>query len=125
MTDASTIWSGRGTEMFCGIPVSDFQRSLGWYQKLFGTLPSFFPNDREAVWSIAEHRWIYIILEPQRAGGSIQTVMCDDLETVIEEISRRGLEFEKEETPDKDVRKVMYYDPDGNEIGIGRIPSEE
>lgn len=51
--------------------------------------------------------------------------MCDDLEAVIDEISKRGLAFEKDETPATDVRKVMHYDPDGNEIGIGRVPSEE
>jgi hypothetical protein len=33
-------------------------------------------------------------------------------------------DFNKEETPAEGVRKVMYYDPDGNEIGIGRVPPE-
>lgn len=125
MPEGPLVFGGRGTEMFAGIPVSDRATALDWYQRLFGCPPSFYPNDREAVWQIGDRRWAYIIVAPERAGGTIQTIMCDDLETVIDEISKRGLEFEKEETPDKDVRKVMYYDPDGNEIGIGRIPSEE
>lgn len=124
MPDDKPVLGGKGTEVFAGIPVSDFEASLRWYQTLFGCPPSFRPNEREAVWSIGDQRWIYIILEPERAGGSIQTIMCDGLETVIAEISARGIEFTKEETPAEDVRKVMYYDPDGNEIGIGRVPAE-
>lgn len=124
MTDDKVALGGRGTQLFAGVPVTDFQLSLDWYQRLLGSPPSFFPNDREAVWSIAGDRWLYIIVAPDRAGGSIQTIMCDDLEQVIAEIAERGIEFSKEERPAPDVRKVMYYDPDGNEIGIGRVPPE-
>jgi predicted enzyme related to lactoylglutathione lyase len=124
MSQGQPIWGGRGTEMFAGIPVRDFQKSLDWYQRLFGCAPSFFPNDREAVWAVGDQRRLYIIVEPERAGGTIQTIMCNGLEEVIAEIAARGLRYSKEETPDEGVRKVMYYDPDGNEIGVGRIPSE-
>jgi hypothetical protein len=124
MSDDQYALGGRGTELFAGIAVSNFQTSLEWYQRLFGGPPLFFPNDVEAVWAIAEHRWIYIIVEPERAGGSIQTIICDDLEQIIEQISARGINFGKEESLSEGVRKVMYYDPDGNEIGIGQVPSE-
>lgn len=117
------IFGGRGTDVFAGIPVSDFQVSLDWYRRLFGCAPSFYPNEREAVWAIGNQRWIYIIVEPERAGGTIQTIMCDGLEGAIAEIEARGLRFSKDESPDAGVRKVVYYDSDGNEIGVGRIPS--
>jgi catechol 2,3-dioxygenase-like lactoylglutathione lyase family enzyme len=124
MTDKPLALGGRGTEMFAGIPVRDFQASLEWYQRLFGSPPSFFPNDREAVWSIGDRRWVYIITEPERAGGAVLTLMCDGLEALIEDIRGRGIEFGNEELPAENVRKVIYYDPDGNEIGLGRIPSK-
>jgi catechol 2,3-dioxygenase-like lactoylglutathione lyase family enzyme len=124
MPDDQFALGGRGTELFAGIPVSNFQKSLEWYQRLFGGPPAFFPNDVEAVWAIAEHRWIYIIVDRERAGSAIQTIICDHLERIIEEISARGITFGKEEAPAEGVRKVMYYDPDGNEIGLGRVPSE-
>ena len=123
MSDEKLVFGGRGSEVFAGIPVTNLQVSLEWYQRLFGCAPSFCPNDREAVWAIGDQRWIYIIVEPERAGGSIQTIMCDGLEDAITEIEARGLRFSKDETPDDGVRKVIYYDPDGNEIGVGRIPS--
>ncbi|MET1111388.1 MAG: VOC family protein [Allosphingosinicella sp.] len=123
--DGQAVFAGCGTELFAGVPVKDFQRSLDWYQRFFGCPPAFFPNDREAVWAIADHRWIYIIVEPDRAGGTIQTIMCDDLEAAISQIARRGIDFSKDERPAKDVRKVSYYDPDGNEIGVGRVPAAQ
>jgi predicted enzyme related to lactoylglutathione lyase len=124
MSQDQAVFGGRGTEMFAGICVSNFNVSLEWYQRLFGCAPSFFPNDREAVWSVGDQRWLYIIVEPQRAGGTIQTIMCNGLEEAITEIAARGIQVSREETPDAGVRKVMYYDPDGNEIGVGRIPPE-
>ena len=119
---AERMLGGRGTHLFAGIPVSDFQASLAWYTSLFGVPPSFFPNDREAVWEIAAERWLYIIEDQDRAGGAVHTLMCEELEKVISEIAVRGLEYGAEEIPGEGVRKVMYYDPDGNEIGVGRIP---
>ena len=123
MADDQFILGGTGTEMFAGIPVSDFRTALDWYQRLFGAKPSFYPNETEAVWAIAEHRWIYIIVDIKRAGGAVQTIMSSDLEGQIEQIARRGLTWSQEEIPGEGVRKVMYYDPDGNEIGFGRIPA--
>jgi catechol 2,3-dioxygenase-like lactoylglutathione lyase family enzyme len=112
------------TELFAGVPVRNLQISIEWYQRLFGMPPSFFPNENEAVWSLAEHRWLYIIVEPERAGRSINTIICNDLEALIDQISSRGIDFAKEERPVEGVRKVMYFDPDGNEIGLGRVPAQ-
>jgi hypothetical protein len=72
---------------------------------------------------IAEQFWFYIIVDSARAGGAIQTIMVSDLDAVIAEIGARGIEFADEERPDVNVRKVMYHDPDGNEIGVGSIPA--
>ena len=113
-----------GIDLFASMPVKDFGTSLAWYERLFGCPPSFFPNETEAVWQIAEHRWIYVIVAPDRAGGAITTILGDNLDKLIDEIAERGINFEKEENPAQNVRKVMYYDPDGNEIGLGSASSE-
>lgn len=124
MSDNPLALGGGCTELFAGVPVTNFQISLDWYQRLFGTAPAFFPNDIEAVWALAGHRWFYIIVDKARAGGAIQTIICSDLEGLIEDISARGIDYRREELPAEGVRKVMYEDPDGNEIGLGRVPSE-
>jgi predicted enzyme related to lactoylglutathione lyase len=124
MPDQQPAFGGKGHHIFGGIAVSDFQRSLEWYTRLFGAPPAFFPNDREAVWMIADSRWLYIIVDEPRAGGAVQTIMVDGLDDVIAAIASRGLDFVDEERLAENTRKVMYNDPDGNEIGVGSIPSE-
>jgi predicted enzyme related to lactoylglutathione lyase len=109
-------------DLFAGIAVSDYATALTWYEKLLGTPPAFFPNDVEAVWEIAEHRYVYIEHRPEKAGHAIHTLFLDDFDERIAAIAARGLTPAKEETYDNGVRKTTYVDPDGNEIGFGGGP---
>ncbi|WP_369973620.1 VOC family protein [Prauserella sp. PE36] len=61
-------------DLFAGLPVSDYQRALAWYERLLGSEPAFLPDDTEAVWELAEHRYFYIDVLPERAGNAVQTV---------------------------------------------------
>lgn len=45
--------------IFAGIAVSDFRRALEWYKRFLGAEPTFYPNDIEAVWELAEDRYLY------------------------------------------------------------------
>jgi hypothetical protein len=54
----------------------------------------------------------------------MHTVFVDDFDERIAGISARGLEPPTHETYDNGVRKVIYRDPDGNEIGFGGAPGE-
>ncbi|WP_307037003.1 VOC family protein [Streptomyces canus] len=110
-------------DLFAGIPVSDYTAALAWYEQLFGTAPAFFPNDTEAVWELAEHRYIYVEHLPARAGNALHTLFVDDLDTRVAAIADRGLEPTKRETYSNGVRKITYHDPDGNEIGLGGGPA--
>ena len=111
-----------GLSLFAGIPVNDYAAALAWYQQLFGAPPTFFPSDTEAVWELAEHRSVYIEQRPEHAGHAMQTIIVDDLDTLVTRIADRGLEPAKRETYDNGVRNVTYCDPDGNEIGFGGVP---
>lgn len=110
-------------DLFAGIPVNDYAAALVWYEKLLGSPPSFFPHDTEAVWELAEHRYVYILQRPGDAGHAMHTVIVDDLDTLMAETAQRGLEPAKQETYANGVRKTTYVDPDGNEIGFGAVPS--
>ncbi len=55
--------------------------------------PSFFPHATEAVWILAEDRSVYIVEDAER------------------------------ETYSNGVRKAIYRDDDGNEIGFGGPPA--
>ena len=89
---------------------------------MFGSAPSFFPHDTEAVWELAEHRSVFIVQQPDHAGHAMHTIIVDDLDTVVAGIAQRGLKPAKRETYSNSVRKMTYIDPDGNEIGFGGLP---
>jgi len=109
-------------DLFAGIPVRDYQAALSWYQRLLGAEPAFIPNPREAVWELAEHRYLYIEALPDRAGHALHTVFVDDLDERVDAIRGRGIEPVERETYDNGVRKVTYRDADGNEVGFGGGP---
>ena len=108
--------------LFAGITVSDYQAALAWYERLLGAPPSFFPNDIEAVWELAEHRSVFIEQRPEHAGHAMHTVIVDDLDALVAQIADRGVEPAKRETYSNGMRKATYHDPDGNEIGFGGAP---
>jgi hypothetical protein len=111
-------------DLFAGLPVSDYDRALVWCRQLLGSEPAFLSNHTEAVWELAEHRFLYIEHRPDRAGHALHTLFVDDLDERVAAISARGIEPVTRETYENGVRKVIYRDPDGNEVGFGGAPLE-
>jgi hypothetical protein len=109
--------------LFACLPVTDLAPAEDWYRRLLGAGPAFRPNDAEAVWEVAEHRYVYVELRPEHAGHSLHTVFVDDLDDRVAAITARGIEPAERETYDNGVRKVTYRDPDGNEFGFGGGPN--
>jgi hypothetical protein len=52
----------------------------------------------------------------------MHVVFVDDFDALVTQIANRGLEPTKRETYSNGVRKAIYRDPDGNEIGFGGGP---
>lgn len=104
--------------LFAGLRVRDFETARPWYERLFGE-PSFFPHGTEAVWTLAEERSVYVVEHAEGAGHSVVTIFVDDLDAEVAAIAQRGLEPVERETYANGVRKVVYRDPDGNEVGFG------
>jgi catechol 2,3-dioxygenase-like lactoylglutathione lyase family enzyme len=107
--------------LFAGLRVRDFQTARSWYERLLGE-PTFFPHATEAVWTLAENRSVYIGEHADGAGNSVVTIFLDDLDARVAAIAARGLEPDEQETYPSGVRKVVYRDPDGNELGFGGPP---
>jgi len=114
--------SGTTLDLFAGIPVANYAEARQWYERLLGYPPTFFPNDTEAVWELAEHRYVYIDHLPERAGHAMITLFVDNLDALVAGITERGLEPVERETYENGVRKITYRDRDGNEIGFGGAP---
>jgi catechol 2,3-dioxygenase-like lactoylglutathione lyase family enzyme len=109
-------------DLFAGIPVSDFEQAVAWYERLLGSEPSFLPNDVEAVWELDEHRYVYVELRPEHAGHGRSTIFVPDFEDRIAASTARGIEPADRETYANGVRHATYRDPDGNEFCLGGPP---
>ena len=109
-------------DLYAGIPANDYSAVLAWYEKLFGSPPTFVASDTEAVWILAEHRSVFIEQRPEHAGHAMHTILVDDLDALVAQIADRGVEPSKQETYSNGMRKATYHDPDGNEFGFGGAP---
>jgi predicted enzyme related to lactoylglutathione lyase len=111
------------TDLFAGIAVRDYAGALAWYERLFGSPPTYVVSDTEALWEVTGHGSIVVELRPDRAGHAFHTLFVDDLDERVAGISARGIEPADRETYDNGVRKIIYRDPEGNELGIGGGPA--
>jgi catechol 2,3-dioxygenase-like lactoylglutathione lyase family enzyme len=111
-------------DLFACLYVRDRDAVVPWYERLLGAEPSFYPNDAEAVFDLAEHRYLYVEQSPEHAGHCQVTLFVGDFDERIAGITERGVAPAQEETYDNGVRKTTYVDPDGNKIGFGGGPVE-
>jgi predicted enzyme related to lactoylglutathione lyase len=103
--------------LFAGLRVRDFRAARPWYERLFGE-PSFLPHAKEAVWTLAENRSVYVVEHADGAGKSVVTIFLEDLDAHVAAIAARGLEPDGYETYPNGARKALFRDPDGNEVGF-------
>ena len=108
--------------LFAGLRVRDFEAARPWYERLLGP-PTFFAHATEAVWTLAEDRSVYVVEDPERAGQCVVTIFLDDLDAHVAAVAERGLEPDERLTYSTGVRKALYRDPDGNELGFGGAPA--
>jgi catechol 2,3-dioxygenase-like lactoylglutathione lyase family enzyme len=74
-------------DLFAGIRVRDYQAAKSWYEDLLGGEPSFFPTATEAVWELAEHRYLFIVEDRDSPGGADNLIWVDDLDARVAEIA--------------------------------------
>lgn len=109
-------------DLFAGLPVTDLPRSAAWFDRLFGDVETFNPNDTERVWTLTDHAYVYAVVAPGDAGHGHVTLFIENLDEFLTAAARRGVEPESSETYDNGVRKTIFRDPDGNEVGVGGGP---
>src|SRR5579862_2036344 len=93
-------------DLFAGVPVADFAAARTWYETLLGSPPAFLPHDSEAVWELAEHRYLYIVEQPEHAGHARHTLFVADFDALIARIAAQGLVPVARETYANGVRKA-------------------
>jgi hypothetical protein len=108
-------------DLFAGIAVADFAKTMPWYEQLFACAPALCPYETEAVWEVAPHRYVYIVQQPENACHARHTLFVDDFDSVVGQIRSRGIEPSKQGSYANGVRKVSYRDR--NEIAFGGTSS--
>jgi len=111
------------TYVFAGIPVAHRDAAAGWYERLVGRPPDLVPNDNEAAWQLTETSWIYIVVDADRVGSALHTLLVDDLDAFLAGIGERGITSSPVETIDDGVRRTVVTDPDGNRVQVGQPPA--
>jgi len=110
-------------DVFAGVRVRDLERAVTWYSTLLGSAEAFRPNDEEAVWSVADHGHVYVLVDPDGAGHGLVTLFVSDLDAALATAAAGDLSPTTLETYENGVRKATFHDPDGNEIGLGGGPT--
>ncbi|GAA2134486.1 VOC family protein [Nocardioides bigeumensis] len=115
-------------DLFAELHVTSYAKALPWYERFFGGPPTFVAHETEAVWELAEHRYLVLEELPAHAGHGEVTIFLDppdQLDATVDALAERGIEPAHRETYDNGVRKVIFRDPEGNEIGYGGGPLED
>jgi glyoxylase I family protein len=108
--------------LFAGVPVADLDAAREWYERLLGRAPDMVPNETEVAWQVADGGWIYVVLDAERAGRALVTLIVDDLDGMLDDLGERGLEAGPVETYPNGVRRAEIADPEGNRIAFGEVP---
>ena len=125
-----------GYKVIAGLAVSDMDRARAFYEGQLGLSVGTDSGDNVA-YRCAEGSVLHVYLSPEHAGTSTATLTSwyvDDVEGVVEELSERGVVFERYfegpiTTDEKGIAtfeggaEVAYFrDPDGNTLSIAAAP---
>jgi predicted enzyme related to lactoylglutathione lyase len=105
----------RVTTVMSQMIVSDLDRSVAFYSRLFGRAPDQEPMDRLREWHFAGAGAIQVYEEAERAGRSGATLHVADLDAELASLDEASIDHE----PIVDatfVRVVQLTDPDGNRV---------
>ena len=73
---------------------------------------------RQAVWELAEHRYVYVVQQPEHAGHTMHTLFVDAL---IVQIAEKGLDAAKQETYSNGVRRSNTATPTETRSGLAAL----
>jgi predicted enzyme related to lactoylglutathione lyase len=107
--------------VFAGIPVSDFEFALAFYERLFARPADIVAKDDEVMWRVTDTGWLYLVGDPGRAGRALVTLAVDDLDEAIAGIKARGLDCTAVEVVHGAGRKACVIDPEGNTVTFAEV----
>jgi hypothetical protein len=107
---------------FTGVAVSDLAVGQDFFERMFGKPPDVLVSENEVMWRVNESAWLYIVVDPARAGHALAASSVTDLDAALDELAARGLQPSKLEEHDGGARKATFLDPDGNTAALIGVP---
>jgi hypothetical protein len=77
--------------VFAGIPAADRDVAVRWFERFTSRPPDLIPNEDEAAWQLTDTGWIYLIVDPIRAGSALHTLLVGDLDDFLTGLAERGI----------------------------------
>lgn len=103
---------------FTGVPVTQLRAGQDFFERLLGGPPDIFVNETEVMWRLADTAWLYVVVDPDRAGHALVAVSVPDLDAAVAELAARGIEPFHVEQVGAHERKATLVDPDGNSVAL-------
>lgn len=108
--------------LFVGLAVRRFTDAAAWYEQFFGRPPDIVPvPDHEVMWRVADGGWLYVVVDPDRAGKGLTAIAVNGLEATIAEFKDRNVEVGLIRPEGDGARKAIVKDPDGNTIALIQV----
>jgi catechol 2,3-dioxygenase-like lactoylglutathione lyase family enzyme len=119
-----------------GLAISDMDRAREFYEGKLGLSVSI-DSAENVQYRCAEDGVLHIYLSPEHAGKCTATLASwgvDDIERVVEELTKRGVTFEQYDEPglktdekgiamfEGDAKVAYFKDPDGHTLSIAQVP---
>ncbi len=103
---------------FTGVPVSELATGRDFFERLLGRPADVVVNADEVMWRLADPAWLYVVVDPGRAGHALVALSVGDLDATLAELAGRGITARTVEDVGDTGRKATLLDPDGNSVAI-------
>jgi glyoxalase/bleomycin resistance protein/dioxygenase superfamily protein len=107
---------------FTGVPVSELACGRDFFERLLGRPADILVNVDEVMWRLTDPAWLYVVVDPGRAGHALVALSVGDLDATLAELAGRGITAQTVEEVGDAARKATVFDPDGNSVAIIEVP---
>jgi predicted enzyme related to lactoylglutathione lyase len=106
---------------FTGVPVTSLGNSRDFFERLFGRPADVEVAADEVMWRLAESAWLYVVVDPARAGHGLIALSVADLDSTLAELEHRDIRAVRIDEVGGG-RKATVLDPDGNTVAVMSVP---
>lgn len=104
--------------VLAGLATSDMERPVRWLGTVLGRPPTARPMEILADWSLGDAGTIQLVLDPERAGGSIVTLHVADIAATRDRLAADDITLEVDDTSSERVKFGVLRDPDANSVTV-------